>query len=66
MQVQFLSWKDPLEKEMATHNPLQYSFLENPMDKGAWWVIVHGVARAGHDLVAEQQHDVTIAYQNCI
>ena len=24
-------------------DPLQYSFLENPMDKGAWWVAVHGV-----------------------
>ena len=26
-------------------NPLQYSCLENPMDKGAWQVIVHGVAK---------------------
>ena len=25
-------------------NPLQYSFLENPMDRGAWWAAVHGVA----------------------
>ena len=25
-------------------NPLQYSCLENPMDRGAWWTIVHGVA----------------------
>jgi len=24
-------------------NPLQYSCLENPMNKGAWWAIVHGV-----------------------
>ena len=24
-------------------NPLQYSFLENPMDRGSWWAIVHGV-----------------------
>ena len=24
-------------------NPLQYSCLENPMDRGAWWAIVHGV-----------------------
>ena len=24
-------------------NPLQYSCLGNPMDKGAWWVTVHGV-----------------------
>jgi len=25
-------------------NPLQYSYLENPMDKGAWWATVHGVS----------------------
>ena len=23
-------------------NPLQYSCLENPMDRGAWWATVHG------------------------
>ena len=27
-------------------NPLQYSCLENPMDGGAWWTIVHGVAKS--------------------
>ena len=26
-------------------NPLQYSCLENPMDRGAWWAIVHDVAK---------------------
>ena len=26
-------------------NPLQYSCLENPMDRGAWWAAVHGVAK---------------------
>ena len=30
-------------------NPLQYSCLENSMDKGAWWATVHGVARVRHD-----------------
>ena len=30
-------------------SPLQYSCLENPMDRGAWWATVHGVARVGHD-----------------
>ena len=29
--------------------PLQCSCLENPMDRGAWWAAVHGVARVGHD-----------------
>ena len=27
-------------------NPLQYSCLENPMDRGAWWATVHGVAQS--------------------
>ena len=27
-------------------NPLQYSCLENPMDRGAWWAIVHGAAES--------------------
>ena len=27
-------------------NPLQYSGLENSMDRGAWWVIVHGVTES--------------------
>ena len=27
-------------------NPFQYSYLENPMDRGAWWAIVHRVARS--------------------
>ena len=34
-------------------NPLQYSCLENPMDRGAWQAIVHGVARVGHDLATK-------------
>ena len=27
-------------------NPLQYSCLENPMDGGAWWAIIHGVTES--------------------
>ena len=30
-------------------NPLQYSCLENPMDRGTWWATVHGSQRVGHD-----------------
>jgi len=30
-------------------NPLQYSCLENSMDRGAWWATVHGLHRAGHN-----------------
>ena len=27
-------------------NPIQYSCLENSMDRGAWWATVHGVAKS--------------------
>ena len=27
-------------------NPLQYSCLENPMDRGAWWATFHGVTKS--------------------
>ena len=27
-------------------NPLQYSCLENPMDRGAWWVTVHRITKS--------------------
>ena len=27
-------------------NPLQYFYLENPMDRGAWWATVHRVAQS--------------------
>ena len=27
-------------------NPLHYSCLENPMDRGAWWATIHGVAKS--------------------
>ena len=32
-------------------NPLQYSCLENLMDRGAWQTTVHRIARVGHGLV---------------
>ena len=30
-------------------NALQYSCLENPKDRGAWWATVHGSQRVGHE-----------------
>ena len=35
-------------------NPLQYSFLENPMDRGGWWTMVHGVAKSRTSLSMHQ------------
>ena len=36
-------WKDTLKKEIAT--PSSIPAWENPMDRRAWWAIVHGVAK---------------------
>ena len=38
-----LHWEDPVEKEMVI--PLQYSCLENPLDKGAWQATAHRVTK---------------------
>ena len=35
--------------EEGNGNPLRYSCLGNPKDRGAWWATVHGVARVRHD-----------------
>ena len=40
-QVQSLGREDPLE---GHGNPLQYSCLGNPMDRGEWRAIVHGIS----------------------
>ena len=39
-----LVWK--YEVALPSNNPLQSSCLENPMDRGAWWAAVHGVAKS--------------------
>ena len=54
MQVQSLGQEDPLETEMATHSSC--SCLENSMDRGVWWAIVHGGhKRARYNLATKQQ-----------
>ena len=51
MWVWSLGQEDPLVKEMATHSSilfffsLQYSCLENPMDRGAWQPTLHRVTK---------------------
>ena len=46
--VRPLGWEDPLEKGMAKGhgNQLQYSCLENTMDRGAWQATVHRVTKS--------------------
>ena len=43
-RVQSLGQEDLLEKEMATHSSILV--WKNPMDGGAWWATVHGVAKS--------------------
>ena len=49
-----LGWEDPLEKDMVAH----FSILawRIPIDRGAWWVIVHGVAKSWTWLSDYAQH----------
>ena len=47
MWVRFLGQKDSPEEE--NDNPLQYSCLESPMDRGAWWTTVQRLQRVRHD-----------------
>ena len=44
-------------------NPLQYSCLENLMDRGAWEATVHGVVRVRHNLVTKPNliHDPEVS-----
>ena len=39
-------------------NPLQYSCLDNPIDTGAWWATVYGVARVGYNLATKPTPNV--------
>ena len=46
-------------------NPLQYSCLGNPMDRGAWQAAVHGVAKVGHDFETKQDTCVYVTESLC-
>ena len=40
-------------------NPLQYSYLENPMDRGAWWAVIHGVSKSRTQMSDTRMHTHT-------
>ena len=44
-------------------NPLQYSCLENPMDRKAWWSTVHGVVKSWTSEKAMAPHSSTLAWK---
>ena len=51
--VWFLGQEEGLISGEENGNPLQYSCLENSMDREVWQAIVHGVTRVGHDLMTK-------------
>ena len=57
MLIWSLGWEDPLEE--GNGNPLQYSCLENPMDRGAWWASVHRAAKSQHHWAHTHTHTHT-------
>ena len=46
--------------------PLQYSCLENPMNREAWWATVHGVTRVGHDSNETTTTTIVLRMQRCV
>ena len=46
MYIPCISIKVDVDNRESNGTPLQYSCLENPMDGGAWWATVHGVAKS--------------------
>ena len=59
-RVRSLGWEDPLEKEMATHSSILAQKIL--MDRGAWWVAVHGVAKSWARL--SDSHFLTLLKHN--
>ena len=43
-RLKSLGWEDSLEEGMATHSSILAWRI--PMDRGAWWAIVHGVSKS--------------------
>ena len=59
LPVMLETWVWSLDQEVPLElhgNPLQYSFLENPMDRGASWATVHGIAESDMNDQLTQGH----------
>ena len=55
MWVRSLDREDPLDLDLGNGNPLQYSCLENSMDRGVWRTTAHGVAKSQTGLSTHTQ-----------
>ena len=47
-------------------NPLQYSCLKNPVDRGAWWAIVHGITKSWSRLKRRSMHTHSLSIINVV
>ena len=47
------NWSGPIVLGERNGNPLQYSCMGNPVDRGAWQAAAHGITRVSDDLVAK-------------
>ena len=47
-------------------NPFQYSCWDNPMDRGTWWAIVHGVTRSWSDTTDAAKHEKALGFVNSV
>ena len=59
-RFQSLGWED--SPGGGSGNPLQYSCLGNPMDRGAWWTTLHGVAES--DKIEMTEHTRMLHFSN--
>ena len=58
MWVRSLDLEDPLEEGMATQSSILAWII--PMDRGAWWAVVHGVTKSRTRLSDQAQHFICI------
>ena len=49
---------DPWVRKIPWRIPSRIFAWENPIDRGSWWAIVHGVTKIGHDWATEHAHQV--------
>ena len=58
----FLSSTQLVSLGEGNGNPLHYSFLGNPIDRGACWATTHGVQKVRHNLAAKQKNNNILNY----
>ena len=62
--VRSLGWEDPLEEGKATHSSALAWRI--PMDSGAWWATVHGVAKSQTRVSDKAQHSKINSFEGLL